>query len=453
MNVRFILTLFSLLSVIQISNAQTKKVFAHYMVCNRPGRGIEGYKQDIRDAQAMGIDGFALNSGDWSQNYKDNAKLIFQAALELGTDFKFFMSPDGCCGMPPNEILEMFTTYVKHPNYFTYNNRPFLSGWLTGTKPQYRDFFKKVILDTLKKQGYNVYFVPFMYPNGYPSTPGYDKYVEDYNDVWKGFMEGYFYFGGPGLPEYAPPSLLNSGESCAKVFHDNKLTYMAPVTPYYWGEKQTGDGRRYFEFHGGEGIENQWKSIIEKQKPEWIELVTWNDWGEGTYFSPLDDINKYWPYAGHKQLGFYKTHKGYADLTKYYITWYKSGIQPAITEDNIYFFYRTQPKDTLASKDPKGPVKKQIGDVKDEIFVTTILKSKAELKVITGGVTKTYPVEAGVHHIRVPFNVGSQYFEIKRNGKQIIYVQGEDIVSDFIEYNFNLYSGSASSVPKSKNTK
>ena len=448
----FLLLFFSI-STIAVSSAQTRKVFAHYMVCNRPGRGLEGYKQDIRDAQSVGIDGFALNSGDWNQNYKDNTKNIFQAALELGTDFKLFLSPDGCCGMQPNKIIEMITGYINHPNYFKFNNRPFLSGWITGNTPKFRDFYQMAILDPLKKQGYDVYFVPFMYPRGFPSTPGYEKYLEDYSGVWKGFMDGYFYFGGPGLPEYSAPSLLNSGESCAKVFHDSSLTYMAPVTPYYWGEKQTNDGRRYFEFHGGEGIEKQWMSIIEKQKPEWVELVTWNDWGEGTYFSPMDDINKYWPFAGHKELGFYKTHKGFADLNKYYIEWYKSGIQPAITEDKMYFFYRTQPKDSLASNDPKGAVKKRIGDVEDEIYITTILKSKAKLKVITGGITKIYSLEVGIRHTRIPFNIGSQYFEVRRNGKRIIHAQGEDIISSFKEYNFNVYSGSAFSGSVTKATK
>jgi glucan endo-1,3-alpha-glucosidase len=431
------------------SYSQTKKVFAHYMVCNRPGRGIEGYKQEIKDAKEMGIDGFALNSGDWNKNYQENAVNLFQAASELGTGFKLFMSPDGCCGMPHTEILEMFTAYVNHPNYFRYNDRPFLSGWITGTGPKTRDFWTNAILKPLKQQGHNVYFVPFMFPTGYSPTPGYEKIVEDYSSTWKNFLDGYFYFGAAGLPEYSNHPLIKSAENCAKVFHDSSLSYMAPVTPYYWGEKQKTDGRRYFEFHGGEGIAAQWKSIIEIQKPEWIELVTWNDWGEGSYFSPMDDINKYWPYSGHPQLGFYKTHKGFAELNKYFIDWYKSGIQPAITTDKIYFFYRTHPKDAVASNDPSGPVKKRLGDIADEIYVTTILKSPAKLHVFTGSVEKKINVGAGIQHTRIPFNTGSQYFEIRRNGKQIIYERGEDIDSEIKEYNFNVYSGSGAKKFKS----
>jgi glucan endo-1,3-alpha-glucosidase len=42
-------------------------VFAHYMVCYSDyGATIQGYEQDIRDAQAAGVDGFALDMPEWN---------------------------------------------------------------------------------------------------------------------------------------------------------------------------------------------------------------------------------------------------------------------------------------------------------------------------------------------------------------------------------------------------
>lgn len=39
-------------------------VFAHYMVCFAArGERVEDYKREIQEAQAAGIDGFALNCG------------------------------------------------------------------------------------------------------------------------------------------------------------------------------------------------------------------------------------------------------------------------------------------------------------------------------------------------------------------------------------------------------
>jgi glucan endo-1,3-alpha-glucosidase len=424
----------------------SKKVFAHYMVSNKSyGNGsVEGYKQDLRDAISVGIDGFALNIGGWDANYQENTARLFQAASELGTGFLFFFSPDRCCGLSDIQILDMVNKYAAHPNYFKLNSNLFLSAWAGGDGPGGRDAWINNILNPLKKSGYNMYFIPYLFTTDFDETPDYNKYLTNFNTWWKDFLNGYFYFGAAGLPTYTEPSILTSGEASAEVFHEKGLSFMSSVSPYYWGEKQTTAGRRYYEYHGGEGIAAQWKSILTIQKPEWVELATWNDWGEGSYFSPMEDINAHWPYSGHPQLGFYKTHKGFSELNKYYIKWYKSGAQPAITSNDIYFFYRTHPKDMMASNDPKGPVVGRAGDVKDEIHVTTLLTSPAELRVITGGTTRTYNIGAGIVHTRIPFNTGTQFFELWKNGKRILQKQGENINSSITEYNFNVYSGYAS---------
>ena len=56
-------------------NAENKdrKVFAHYMTCftSRP----EFYKREIMLAQHYGIDGFALNCGEWFKPVEGNALL------------------------------------------------------------------------------------------------------------------------------------------------------------------------------------------------------------------------------------------------------------------------------------------------------------------------------------------------------------------------------------------
>ena len=78
-----------------------KKVFAHYMLCcGSFGETPEAYEKDIRLAQKMGIDGFALNVGGWRLNpaYKDRMAAMFAAAKTLNTNFKLFISADMCWG-------------------------------------------------------------------------------------------------------------------------------------------------------------------------------------------------------------------------------------------------------------------------------------------------------------------------------------------------------------------
>src|ERR1700742_12610 len=84
-------------------------VFAHYMLANQDYQGdtdptqelkITAYEREIREAQAMGIDGFALNVGGWFREpyYIRYAAQMFEAALRLHSGFKLFFSADFCCG-------------------------------------------------------------------------------------------------------------------------------------------------------------------------------------------------------------------------------------------------------------------------------------------------------------------------------------------------------------------
>ena len=80
-----------------------------------------------------------------------------------------------------------------------------------------------------------------------------------------------------------------SNAASTRALHEAGKLSMASSTPSYWGRKQPG--RRYYESAGGEGTELQWKSIIETQ-PEWVEIVTWNDFDEATYVCPIADASK-----------------------------------------------------------------------------------------------------------------------------------------------------------------
>src|SRR5437867_235013 len=63
-------------------------IFAHYMV-NLPtyGTDVASFKREIQEAQAIGIDGFALNIPAWTSNtqYQTNTANLFEAAKQLGS--------------------------------------------------------------------------------------------------------------------------------------------------------------------------------------------------------------------------------------------------------------------------------------------------------------------------------------------------------------------------------
>ena len=144
----------------------------------------------------------------------------------------------------------------------------------------------------------------------------------------------------------------------------------------------------------GKGLKLQWKSIIEQQ-PDWVEIVTWNDFSE-SYICPVALSNS--PGSGRSPdavppyLKSRSSHAGYLEVSRYYIEWYKTGKQPPLT-DALFYFYRVHPKDAVAKED--RPVKTFHGPVQDVLYVTTMMTVPAELQVTSGGTKTTHRSSRG----------------------------------------------------------
>src|SRR5262249_23553321 len=145
---------------------------------------------------------------------------------------------------------------------------------------------------------------------------------------YAGILDGLFCFGVAGDLEQT----IAANAQYAYVVNQAGKTSMTSVYPNYWGRGQYTLGRRYYESLVGEGIELQWDQLI-GYSPDWVEIVTWNDFNESTYICPTVNFGQYLP-------GFLSprrnTHAGYLELSKYYITWFKSGYQPAIDRDALF---------------------------------------------------------------------------------------------------------------------
>lgn len=406
--------------------AGLRRVFAHYMVCFATyGEGVENYKREIREAQAAGIDGFALNCGSWHNepHYPRRVAQLYQAAKELDSGFRLFFSVDLD---NVDFILDMVRTYARHPAQFRHGGRVVVSTFGASGVP-----WKQKVFAPLKKAGIRVFFVPFFFPDPVTELPSYDVAVK-HHAKWAGVVDGMFYFGASGLPA----QLAASNAASTKALHKAGKLSMASYTPSYWGHKQSG--RRYYESAGGEGTELQWKSIIETQ-PEWVEIVTWNDFGEASYVCPIADFTK--------TLSFLEPpprpcHAGYLELSRYFIEWYKTGQQPAVRQEGLFFFYRTHPKDSVVGGD--APVEVREGAVEDVLYVTTLTNAAAELRVTTGGVAAApVPVAPGLRHHRIPFKPGAQRFELWRDGKAIAAADGAAIEAQPKHYNFATATGYA----------
>ncbi|MGO8748042.1 MAG: endo-1,3-alpha-glucanase family glycosylhydrolase [Thermoguttaceae bacterium] len=408
-------------------------VFAHYMVCfAAQGERVEDYKREIREAQAAGIDGFALNCGAWHDepHYPRRTKSIYQAAEELGTGFNLFFSVDfaGLGRHPPGEfesyVLDMVKTYGHHRSQFRVDGRTVVSTFAGEQGVEW----KKDILAPLKAAGYDVFLVPFFYPRPRVTELPDEATVRQHYRRWADVVDGMFYFGGAGTA----PQIAASNAAYAKVLGEAGKTCMCSFSPMYWGAAQPD--RRYYETCGGEGVELQWKSIIEYQ-PDWVEIVTWNDFSE-SYVCPVASSGQSVP----SYLTSRSSHAGYLELSRYYIEWYKTGRQPPL-KDALFWFYRVHPKDTVAVGDRR--VTARHGPVADDLYVTTMLTARAELRVTSGGRKSVHPLSTGIQHLRIPFSCGAQHFAVYRDERSVLSGDGEPIVDRIKSYDFFPASGFA----------
>jgi hypothetical protein len=458
-----------------------RMVFAHYMVTNQDYQGntdptqeakIAAYEREIQQAQAAGIDGFALNVGGWlNQNYYIiYSAQIFEAAARLNSGFKLMFSADMCCGNAMADVEDMVRRFANDPRYsqvyFKYNGKVVLttfSGDNVGTA-----FWQQVKSDlasgstpstTTEPQALaevagapsnapiNIFLVPaFFWGGEIPSTAS----VQQGFNQWSSTIDGSFYWGIAGVPGSGGSlDQVPSSESYASVVHGGGKLYMAPICLQFWG----ANANRYYEYSGAAGMRKMWLDAINVTHPEWVEIITWNDFIEGSYVSPIDDPNKY-PFANFldttgvpsSTLGYFHSHQGATALLPYFIQWYKTGVPPPLTEDAIYWFYRTQSMNSNPGT-PAVSAATNHGPVADVIYVTANLSAPATLKVTSGSQVSSFNLPAGSSDVQAPFMVGSTpVFEVDRNGAAAIApVSGTDAIQGSPQFNDYYYStGSAS---------
>ncbi len=196
-----------------------------------------------------------------------------------------------------------------------------------------------------------------------------------------------------------------------------------------------------------------WMDAINVSHPEWVEIITWNDFIEGSYVSPVDDPNKY-PGASFLDASgislttrdYFHSHAGAAALLPFFIQWYKTGVEPAIERDAVYFFYRTHSTTTDAGK---PPVAHKYGPVADLLYITANLTAPADLCVTTGGGTAVLHLAAGSTDTQTPIAVGSApKFELMRKNKVLATQTGDDPILATPQFNNYYYSSGSLIAPE-----
>ena len=225
-------------------------------------------------------------------------------------------------------------------------------------------------------------------------------------------MDGQFYFGA-----------AQDGADLAEVIRtlttrikaEGKIAMMG-VSPQYRG---LGSNFRVFDARGFSGMAAQWQAAIEAGA-DWVELVTWNDWGEATYVEPFGGRALYPLWNGH--WGELTAHDAFLEASRYYIDWFKRGTPPMVAHDAIYYFYRPHLKSAegLATIQPEERGRPDgVERLLDAVFLTARLREPAELVVTVGNSSNIRPLKAGLSQLAVPLALGAVSLKLQRNGQTL----------------------------------
>ncbi|KAL2314500.1 Glucan endo-1,3-alpha-glucosidase agn1 [Schizosaccharomyces pombe] len=397
-------------------------VVAHFIVGNTYPYTVSNWEEDIQDAIAVGIDGFALNMGSdaWQVERIEDA---YDAAASVSSDFKLFISFDMSIISADADFIEgVVRRFADKPNQLYYDGKVFVSTFAGETDTfGYSDVstgWDSAVKEPLASAGYPIYFVPswtslgqgaleesvadgFLSWNAWPTT---DADMNDNDDI------GY----------------QNLANSLGKL-------YVAPVSPWFY----THLSYKNWAYKSDWLIIDRWNEMLSVQ-PDMIEVLTWNDYGESHY---IGNIQGALPAGSEGYVdGF--DHTAWRYLMSPYISAYKLGLsEPYINFESLFYWYRPTPKSATATADslsyPSG------GDyMEDEIFVLVYLLQSAEVTVTCGSTTQTFSGVPGVNQFTIPMETNaSPSFTVARQGGTLASGTGPEIVDSLSIYNFNAYTG------------
>lgn len=433
-----ILAAMALLGVASAAGAAEgeRTVFAHYMTCFY--QDVASYRKEIAIAQLYGVEGWALNCGNWKrkdaktgewrphEGYVQASSNVFAAAEAMGTGFKLFFSPDGSKeSLHFNNHPDMGVMFHGRANLFRYGGRPFISGWSGGNRltNKYVDFKSE-----LERRGVGDYIIVPAY--GISAHTMYETFDLIENDVFRDpnfVCDGIFFFGC----DNTTAELIDRLDAGRLAAMKNGKIYMAGPCPAY-------NSSNLRDYRGVKGYAEMWQSIVASQ-PELVEIVTWNDNGEdsGIYASgwtggrlPHDLENRVWTCRD----------EAFLDLTAYFAAAYKSrGRYPAIRQDKIYAAYRPRPKSLTRVFRPETEAPWQDfrdtflqihDDVEDNVYMSVLLTAPAEIEIVqtdAQGRAKavTANVGAGFRSISAPMTPGATpRFIIRRDGRTVVETYG-----------------------------
>ncbi|ROW01305.1 hypothetical protein VMCG_05983 [Cytospora schulzeri] len=396
------------------------------------------YDADFQRAKALGIDAFALNIGtdfytdqQLGYAYASAAANDMKVFISFGTTFPYFVPLHYALG---TAVGQKIAQYASLDAQLKVDGKVFASSFAGDG----------VDVNAIRTAaGVDLFWAPNFHPS----------YGTDFSTIdgalnWMAWPNN----GNNKAPTAGANVTVEEGDAeyIAALGSANKYiarsTHFGPEVSYSKNWVFPGDLLWY----------DRWNEIL-SLKPRFIEIITWNDYGESHYIGPLnsphyDDGNSKWTND--------MPHDGWMDMAKPFISAFKDGASSAnsyVTTDELVYWYRPTPKsincdatDTtmVTANNNSGNYFEGRPDgyesLSDSVFVVSLLTSPGTITVESGSTVQEFNAPQGISAYEVPMSIGQQQFFLSRNGQTIMSAVSLKDISNVCPcglYNFNAYVG------------
>ena len=387
--------------------ATTPMVFAHYMIQFAPAN--LDYTNDINLAKNAGFDAFAVDYSDNAPSFATRLDILYNTAAKLG--FKVFITIDTTTMVDVDQVVNITNFYADSPaqakdaagNIFLSSFEVNPPGWNWQTD----------VVDKIK--------VPVTLLPGSLGQVGSDETSLPNR--------------GAGPFTWVHPALSADQEKAVdKTFADardadNKV-WMAGVAPWFF--KRLSSDTNWLHAQDSNIYIDRWVELL-KLKPNYIEVISWNDYGESHYIGPADTTPES-ELMQPDRPDYYGNldHSAFLKMSTIFIKTFKAGdttVTVTADEEDVFFFYRPQPVKNIPSDDAypdnAWPLPENASSIEDNVYVVPFLSEPATIYLNSGGNTTSMDAPSflskGAVLFGSPAKMGSQVLTASRpiNGKTL----------------------------------
>lgn len=339
---------------------------------------IDNYKVEILQAQTAGVDGFTVDMLSTDGVYLDRVELLVRAAHELGTSFTIVLMPDGAVldRDVGDELADVVSRLARYDSLHRLADGRLV---IAPFRPERfgAEWWDDWMADMAAEHDIAVALVPCFLD--------YRSSAESFAPI----SHGLSYWG-----RRSPAGSANDAAYAADAAGRDKL-WMQPVSVQ---DNRPAQGV-FDEPNNSEHLRTSWGRAI--ADADWVQLVTWNDYAEGTQFAPSQN-------SGTAIL----------DITAYYAEWFHRGAPPQIVRDALYLSHRVHPADA----EPTGAqtqlmtLREGSSPARDQVEILAFLAEPAQVTVEVGGQVTARDLDAGVSVVRAPLAPGLVRATARRDG-------------------------------------